>query len=88
MSAFAPETLGVFVCSHVFAQERPILLVVHDDNDWQFLCGGTHPNGEVPQYIGIDHLVQRDPTLEQVASIPNGGQAERASVEHSWVCDA
>ena len=88
MSAFGPENLGVFVCSHVFAQERPILFVVHADGDWQFLCGDSHEDGDGPHYVGVGHLVHRDPTLESIAHLPNGASAERASVEHAWVCDA
>jgi len=29
---------GVYCCSHVFCNEREILVVIHDE-DWQFLCG-------------------------------------------------
>jgi hypothetical protein len=88
VSAFGPENLGVFVCSHVFSQERPILLVVHNDDEWQFLCGGAHPENETPNVVGVGHLIRRDPTIEEVAHIPNGTEAERVSVVHSWVCDA
>jgi hypothetical protein len=85
MTVFGSEHLAVYLCSHVFNQERPVLLVSHAGNDWQFLCGDTHPESEVPVIVGVMHLVARDPTLEQVADLPPGGEAERASIDHAWV---
>lgn len=87
MSAFGPDNLGVFVCQHVFAQERPILFVVHMEGDWQFLCGEAHEEDDLPRHVGVGHLLQRDPTLESIAHIPDGASAERQSVEHAWVCE-
>ena len=88
MTAFGPANLGVFVCSHVFTQERPILFVMHIDGDWQFLCGEVHEDGDEPRHVGVAHLVHRDPTLELIAHIPDGSSAERQSIEDMWVCKA
>ena len=85
MNAFGPNNLGVYVCSHVFRQQRPILLVSHADGDWQFLCGGYHEDDELPHVVGIGHLIARDHTLEGLASLPVDADAERESVEHQWV---
>ncbi|HMF88855.1 MAG TPA: hypothetical protein VK575_12315 [Gemmatimonadaceae bacterium] len=58
--------VAAYVCSHVFEHERPILLVIHDEGDWQFLCGGVHEDAETPRVIGLNHLVETDPTLREV----------------------
>ena len=34
------KEIPVYVCSHVFENVRPILLVVREGGDWQCLCGG------------------------------------------------
>ena len=57
---------GVFCCPHVFHQEKPILLVVRDDDgDWQFLCGyDTFGPDQNCHLVGMGHLLERD-TINQ-----------------------
>lgn len=77
------ETLS-YVCDHVFYNNRPVLLVCHErDGDWQFLCGGTHP-GATPKVVGMEHLLERDPTLKQVLHLPLGWDAERTDASSAW----
>jgi len=85
MNAFGADHLPAFVCSHVFARERPILLVSHEDGDWQFLCGGGHEQSEKPRVIGIGHIVANDPSLEQLADLGVNEGAERESLAHPWI---
>lgn len=73
-----------YVCSHVFENSRPVLLVCHDGDDWQFLCGGEHPAEDIPMVIGINHLFDRDPTLLDVMDLANNCEAERSSVDMPW----
>jgi hypothetical protein len=54
---------AAFICGHVFDQSRPILLVSHEGGDWQFLCGGDHQPCDRPRVVGINHLLDRDPSL-------------------------
>ncbi len=88
MSRFGPDNLGVYVCSHVFANERPVLLVSHADGDWQFLCGVAHESFDGPHHVGVGHLIGRDSTLEAVADLAIDGTAERATVAGEWVRNA
>jgi hypothetical protein len=85
MTGFGPDHLAVYVCHHVFTHERPVLLVSHDDGDWQFLCGGPHEKEEIPHVIGVSHIVGFDPTVSEVADIGVDEKAERESVAHPWV---
>ncbi|MBU2714106.1 hypothetical protein [Zooshikella harenae] len=72
------SNLGVFVCPHVFQKTRPILLVIHEDGEWQCLCGyGDHTSE--------GHLVERDPSLNQLSDLPDGWEAERESPENTWL---
>jgi len=85
MLKFSPTNLRVFVCSHIFSMERPILLITNEDGDWMFLCGSDdHSDGDC-LIVGVAHLIDRDYTLVECADLPIGFEAERKSVEHSWV---
>jgi hypothetical protein len=84
MTKFGPPHSPAYVCSHVFGGERPVLLVAHDDGDWQFLCGGDHGATELPRVIGVEHLVSRDSSLEEVADLPENAEAERTSPAAPW----
>jgi len=77
------ENLGVFVCPHVFKDTRPILLVVHEEGDWQCLCG-QDDHDENGHLVGIGHLVERDPTLDELYDLPEGWEAERSSLRENW----
>lgn len=85
-----PRNQAAFVCAHVFAASRPILLVSRAGGDWQFLCGDAHPGGSEPRVIGIGHLLDRDPTLLELDSLPENWEAERNAVGGTWrkaACD-
>jgi hypothetical protein len=76
--------LAVYLCSHVFAATRPILLVVRDGGDWQFLCGSGHP-GETPRVVGLQHVLDSDRTLLELHNLPDDWEAERESIRQPWV---
>ena len=73
-----------YVCSHVFENTRPILLVSKEGGDWQCLCGEQHEENEIPKVVGLNHLIERDPTLAELLSLPNDWEAERESVGKAW----
>ena len=84
MAEFTPRNLGCFVCSHVFEKARPILLVVHEDRDWQFMCGADDHAGDDGHLVGVGHLIDRDPSLNECSDLPNGFVAERSAVGEPW----
>jgi hypothetical protein len=84
MGAMTTET-ATYVCFHVFNNTRPILLVSRAGGDWQCLCGGGHEVGETPKVVGLNHLLQRDPTLLELVNLPDEWEAERASVSGPWL---
>ena len=68
------------------AEPRPILLVSRADGDWQLLCGGLHDeDAEGPLIAHLGHLLEADPTLEEVLELPDEFEAERAAVGEPWV---
>ena len=76
------ENTAVFCCEHVFSNELPILYVTHDhDGDWQFLCGGTHPDDR-PRLVCLGCMVEKDASLWVLADMPVGwGQIEAAPTQ-------
>ena len=87
MVEFAPDNLGVVVCSHVRDNLRPILLVTHyDDGAWAFSCGSMDHKDDDSEYalVGVGHLTDRDRTLNAVSDLAQGYSAERESVGGLW----
>jgi hypothetical protein len=79
-----PE-VAAYVCSHVFERTRPVLLVARDGGDWQFLCGGEHGPDDLPRVVGMNHLMDDDPTLPQLLDLPADWEAERRSSSDPWI---
>lgn len=74
-----------YVCSHVFDQTRPILLVSRPDGDWCFLCGENHPDdASAYKVVGIGHVLDQDPSLRPLDDLPPNWDAERKKVGEEW----
>jgi hypothetical protein len=86
--SFSPRNLESYICSHVFAHARPILLVVHDENDWVFMCGCTDHAQDDCHVVGVGHLIDRDATLNECSDLPVGFEAERSAVGQPWLRSA
>jgi len=84
MKKIEPDNLGVFVCPHVFEDTRPILYVCRSGGDWQFLCGESD-HGSDGHFVGVRHLTERDPTLNELADLKSDWEAERTAVGEEWV---
>ncbi|MCP3930377.1 MAG: hypothetical protein GY705_14895 [Bacteroidetes bacterium] len=84
MNKFGSDNLPAFICSHIFNDTKPILLVCHEGDDWQFLCGGHHDIDEKPTIVCVSHLVEQDPSLSEIADLPNGWEAERSEKGGEW----
>lgn len=75
---------GVVACDHVFRHESPVLLVVRDEEQsWQFLCGAGLENDQC-RHVGVEHLLERDSSLETMASLAVGSYAERSAASEPW----
>jgi hypothetical protein len=63
----------------------PVLLVTHDieDGGWQFLCGTTD-EPEDGRIVGLGGMLARDSSLGELADMPEGWRAWRASPRHPW----
>jgi len=50
-----------------------------------FMCGGADHGDNDIRVVGVGHLVERDPTLNECADLPNGFEAERSTVGAPWL---
>jgi hypothetical protein len=69
----------------VFDRQRPVLLVNRSDGDWVLVCGDTHPD-DASSYcvVGIGHVIDHDPTLEETLDLSPEWEAERSAVGAPW----
>ncbi len=81
-----PEDLGAVVQRTVLSGELPARLVVHDsENDWRVGDKMNDPN--VPGASVITHMIHvldRNPSVSQLASLPPGWAAVRDGPEQPW----
>src|SRR6185437_389688 len=63
-----------------------VTYVSHDEDDgaWQFL-GDSMADGGGPVISCLHHPIDRDPSLAELADLPQGWYAERAKVGEPWV---
>lgn len=61
----------------------PILYIVHDDDGYQFLDGEpcTEEDGAV---VGLEAMLNIDPTLAEIACLPPGFCASRKEATGPW----
>jgi len=64
------------------------LLVTHDADEprgWQFLNGhgdtDDHKSG-IP--VHVEHVIERDPSVVELADLPEGWQARRTTADEPW----
>ena len=78
------NTASITLCSIVFAG-APILHVTHDEDDhgWQFV-GVEDAQENDACIVGLAEIVARDPSVLELADLPPGWHAWRASSESPW----
>jgi hypothetical protein len=79
--------LGAVVMQTALTGERPALQVVHfPDGDWGVADGVGDPNEPGACVIShLRHVVERDASLEELASLAPGMVAERSGAGEPWV---
>ncbi|HEY0631530.1 MAG TPA: hypothetical protein VGC98_05715 [Thermoleophilaceae bacterium] len=82
-----PRHLGAAVMRSVLSGDRPALQVTHfPEGDWAVADGDGDPNAEGALTVThMWHVLELDPTLEELASLPPGYVADRTSVGEAWV---
>jgi hypothetical protein len=80
-----PPNVATFCVRQVFHGGKPILYVVHDDDDgaWQFLTGEPVAQ-EDAMVVGLSTVVRHDPSVMELADLPYGWSATRRAVGEPW----
>ena len=80
-----PPNLSVITQHSIFKEGRPILLVVHDEEDggWSFLDGGEF-RVEAAMLVALKTVVSHDASIAALADLPLGWQAQRAGLGDPW----
>ena len=79
-----PDT-AVYTTSFVL-DGKPVTYVSHDaDGDWQFFSDDEAPDQmAVAKIVGLGQMIERDPTLVGLATMPRGFGATRSAVGEQW----
>jgi hypothetical protein len=81
-----PPNVATYTTRRVLDEGHPILLVTHDEDDgaWQFLCGTTNDAAH-GRIVGLECIVDLDPSLIELADLPLGWRAWRESPGKAWI---
>ena len=76
----------VFTTKRLILEGDPILRVLHDeDGDWQFLGKEDVLNESDAMVFSLGEILELDPSILDVISIPNGTQALRDKIGGEWL---
>jgi hypothetical protein len=62
-----------------------VKLVGHHKGDWQFMCGGTDHSRTDGRFVIVGVLLDFDPSLDELADLPPGWEAERRDRCSPWI---
>jgi hypothetical protein len=81
-----PENVAAITTRQIVYDQTPVLLVLHDEEDggWLFLTGGPF-NAADGLVVALKNVVALDSSILELADLPIGWEASRASKEHPWV---
>lgn len=81
-----PYETKTYVCTHVFESSRPVLYVTRPEGDWCALCGDDHSDDAASyRVVGLGHVVEADPSIQEILDLDAGEEAERPAVGERWV---
>jgi len=80
-----PPHTKVFISKAIQERTEWVTFVTHDlsDGAWQIL-GETGIENGGPELVCLHHMVEKDPTLVELADLPLGWYAERNAPGESW----
>jgi hypothetical protein len=80
-----PPNVASITVRQIVHGGAPILLVARDaeDGGWQFLTGGAFEVAD-GMMVSLVSIVRRDPSVAELADLPPGWTALRATVGQPW----
>ncbi len=80
-----PPNVVSFTLQQIMDGDAPILLVCRDEEDgsWQFLDGNPISMADA-LLVCLKNVLAVDPSIAELADLPIGWQASRATQDHPW----
>ena len=80
-----PKNVAVYTTSDIMNRCKPILRVTHDADDgaWQFHIG-KRVSTKDGKMLALSTIVKIDPSILELADLPEGWIAERESPKDPW----
>lgn len=80
-----PPNCAAIVSKSVIDKRKPILHVVHDEDDhgWQFLDNESEALEDLC-IVGLGHVLDLDPSMAELAGLEPGWQATRDDAQAPW----
>lgn len=76
---------AVITTKYIINENRPILLVVHDeDDDWQFLGGQENIENDA-LVVSLKQIIEYDHSIELLLKMPKNCTAIRKNRKSDWV---
>lgn len=81
-----PENVAVFTSTQIINDGKPILRVLHDDEDgaWQFHSGNITTIKEA-MVVALKEIYEINPSIAELAKMPTDYIAERENINSKWV---
>ncbi|QJP72919.1 hypothetical protein [Burkholderia glumae] len=82
-----PQNVAVIADKRIVSRQDWIAYVSHDRDDgmWQFHTNRTEPLGENDaSVVSLKNIADLDPSVLELASLPIGWHAWRASTDSGW----
>ena len=83
-----PPNCATVVSNSVIERRKPILHVVHDEDDhgWQFLDNESEELDDLC-IVCLGHILEVDPSMTGLADLEPGWQATRANINSEWIIE-
>lgn len=83
-----PKKYSVISLKQIIDHGEPILHVTHDSKDgsWQFI-GWDTPKVEDAVTVCLEHIIDADPSINELHSLQPGWRAWRENKEDEWVLE-
>lgn len=80
------RNVAAFVDKRIFKEDKPIVHVIHEQEDgsWQFLTGEPVTEHDI-MIVALEEVVKKDPSLNELFKLPAGYYATRRSVGDDWL---
>lgn len=75
---------AVYTTKQILINKLPILYVIRDEGDWQFL-GGQEVEMDDLLIVPLKEIINYDETIKTILHIKDGMEAARSTPDDDWI---